>query len=1798
MFLKKGKLKLILGFFIFLVLFFPSFSYSSEIDSRYDRIISDSGEEVSPLVSVITPTTGLTSKSIPAIVGSIIQMILGLFAIIGVCVIVYAGIIWMTSAGDATKIQKAKKLMINTLIGMLIIFSSYALTSFFIGKMTGIFGSGSGSSYDGGEDDPYDPGNLNGSSSFRVESMIPFDSSLNVKTCARVASLFNADVLDSSIYHNDDSDYSFIVKNSVTGDDFVNLDLESDFTQIKERSFSYYHNDNNFATNTTYLVNLTEDIKDTSGRSLTPKTWSFTTEVEESELEYPVIYRSFPLNNSRDVCRNSNMQFQFSYDLEGDDLAQMDYITYNTDNIWLLECETSSEDGENCLSWSDEKVPITVTAKSDSTGFTITANSAMSSYTWYRVIIKTAGYDGISQNNGVPASQGTVNNPNVDASDGISDICGRPLDGNKNGLADGTYFSSYDPDTDLIDDYVLEFKTNSDINCLPFISSVTPDSGLHSQDLITIEGENFGIFGEIFFNGFLADDHCYSSSDGSCEALPLDYDIHSDFILNQIGHCGDCEVSWNNNLIEYKVSENAVSGVLKVEVGNYSAESDFDVSYKMNDKEGGEIFSDIKNIFIPEVLADEYDVSYGKDVEILSPNIASLSANSGPIGQFVTIRGKNFGNEISKVWFVKISDYSVVEAYAPLSCDSLDTWSDNEIIIEVPTLELTNYRIIVGIDSEMGGYYYSNGEPFEVLEGEPGPGLCSIDPNSQFVGFPVVLDGVNFGSGKESDSIYFGKDVVDEYISTYSDVNYWSSDSIELIVPSDAYSNNVYVKVDDKFSNSLRLSVLEDFSCPDEVKDICDNVGINGIGLFSREECESQHDACLFTDGAFNTCVADPSVCINFPECSDYIDNDGDGLIDYPNDPECIMAETDSEINSGETPDDPPHPEGECGDGVYTPGVEVCDSSSSFTITETCSDYGYGTGALGCTDDCNYDYSGCSDPPTGSLICEFGTEETRINPFPVEITSGNAYGIVAADGSYTYGKSWHGYHDKDNRIAKFGLDGTEIGDLSSFDTSLAMTYYPVFTDNNGTHDKGVIFNGYSTYNAYLGGTNRLQVMDLETGGVYLSDPLENLHRRNDVSSVLDTNYSQILVTSDGKYLYTLSYTRSTGYNGYTVNKYDPRDSMKLIDEYIFYGTSLYTDGVIADGNYLYAFQWSGNGTITRLNLENETIAYSWRSEQRNSSDLHTGRVDIINGQFDWKNNVIWMGDLVDHDRNDLDENAWIYKYTSCSTASYSCGDGICMPSESCPLDCGTLVDTIQIRAKAKKYDSINPILEFWYRKTTGEWEKLFEDEITNQTFFLNYKYNLETSINMTGFAIAYQNDGDPKTDRELYVDSIRFNGDSEKIEFNGTDENIIYDLGSSSNAWRDDLNTEVPAGVLDENGAFRTKITYPPQCENGIQDEDELGVDCGGPCASCPEDEDPDDPVVSGTCGNGVIDGDEWCDYSASTASNLKCSDFGYDSSDKVRCDTSCVVDLSFCPGYNPSPNETCEFLTKDTREQEVGEFKPKFSGGGETSDAVGLTATAGDYMYVKSYSAYDGDDQNLTKVRKSDGVVVENIGTLSSSISMFYHPPYTDYLGFHEDGVIYNGYVDSGRIRILDLKINQKYWSKTPNSFLMRPDDSNVTASGGNVLLTFDGKYIYNLSYKISSLYDGFKVKVYDPKNNMRLVNSWSTSYPSFEVGGIVADAGYLYAIEKGDNARVVRMNAETGAYIYQWKTENDFGYAEFDGVDDYMVIPNTSDFNFGEGGITYSSWIKTTSSQTDYIAYHNHYSDVYYYITGGRVR
>lgn len=84
----------------------------------------------------------LGSTSPIATAGKIIQVLLGLLGIIAVVIIIYGGFLWTTSGGSEEKINQAKKLLRNAVIGLIIILSAWGITFFILSKLVGTGGSG------------------------------------------------------------------------------------------------------------------------------------------------------------------------------------------------------------------------------------------------------------------------------------------------------------------------------------------------------------------------------------------------------------------------------------------------------------------------------------------------------------------------------------------------------------------------------------------------------------------------------------------------------------------------------------------------------------------------------------------------------------------------------------------------------------------------------------------------------------------------------------------------------------------------------------------------------------------------------------------------------------------------------------------------------------------------------------------------------------------------------------------------------------------------------------------------------------------------------------------------------------------------------------------------------------------------------------------------------------------------------------------------------------------------------------------------------------------------------------------------------------------------------------------------------------------------------------------------------------------------------------------------------------------------------------------------------------------------
>lgn len=81
---------------------------------------------------------GVTSGNtdLPKLIGNMIGAALGLLGVILVCIIIYAGFLWMTAQGNEDKVKQAKKMISNAVVGMVLIFAAYAITNFVIDSLT------------------------------------------------------------------------------------------------------------------------------------------------------------------------------------------------------------------------------------------------------------------------------------------------------------------------------------------------------------------------------------------------------------------------------------------------------------------------------------------------------------------------------------------------------------------------------------------------------------------------------------------------------------------------------------------------------------------------------------------------------------------------------------------------------------------------------------------------------------------------------------------------------------------------------------------------------------------------------------------------------------------------------------------------------------------------------------------------------------------------------------------------------------------------------------------------------------------------------------------------------------------------------------------------------------------------------------------------------------------------------------------------------------------------------------------------------------------------------------------------------------------------------------------------------------------------------------------------------------------------------------------------------------------------------------------------------------------------------
>jgi uncharacterized membrane protein len=134
---KLMLLALITNLFYFVMIPVPTYGQSN--------INRDIKQQLEPIEDIYSPGSKVDEKTFAKAIADVIRIILGFLGIIFLILILYAGFMWMTSAGNEEKISNAKKTMVAAVIGAAIVLAAYAITYFVISNLliaTGVAKSG------------------------------------------------------------------------------------------------------------------------------------------------------------------------------------------------------------------------------------------------------------------------------------------------------------------------------------------------------------------------------------------------------------------------------------------------------------------------------------------------------------------------------------------------------------------------------------------------------------------------------------------------------------------------------------------------------------------------------------------------------------------------------------------------------------------------------------------------------------------------------------------------------------------------------------------------------------------------------------------------------------------------------------------------------------------------------------------------------------------------------------------------------------------------------------------------------------------------------------------------------------------------------------------------------------------------------------------------------------------------------------------------------------------------------------------------------------------------------------------------------------------------------------------------------------------------------------------------------------------------------------------------------------------------------------------------------------------------
>ena len=127
--LKQRIFKTILSTIVLTIFIIPSFILAPDVLATGNLTAGDLWGGTN-FETNFASETGLGNADPREIASSVIKVVLGFLGIIAVLIILYAGFLWMTAAGNDDKISSAKSMMSAGVIGLIIVLAAFGIATF------------------------------------------------------------------------------------------------------------------------------------------------------------------------------------------------------------------------------------------------------------------------------------------------------------------------------------------------------------------------------------------------------------------------------------------------------------------------------------------------------------------------------------------------------------------------------------------------------------------------------------------------------------------------------------------------------------------------------------------------------------------------------------------------------------------------------------------------------------------------------------------------------------------------------------------------------------------------------------------------------------------------------------------------------------------------------------------------------------------------------------------------------------------------------------------------------------------------------------------------------------------------------------------------------------------------------------------------------------------------------------------------------------------------------------------------------------------------------------------------------------------------------------------------------------------------------------------------------------------------------------------------------------------------------------------------------------------------------------